>query len=103
MIHIIEKLKEALADSPKERVSPILIAEKLNVDEKTALDICLSLVKAGLVSVRYEITCPECSSDVIVVDSLRKLPKNYFVCDVCGERFIPSPDDVWTVFDFSQL
>jgi len=100
---IIGNLKKILGEVSKERVSPLLIAKKLDVNVDLAFHICLSLVKEGLASIKYEITCPECSTDMVVVDSLRKLPKGEIICDVCGECFVPTHDDIWVVFDFFHV
>lgn len=95
----IDKLKKILINIPKERISPLLIAKKLGINVNSAFYICMSLVKEELASIRYEITCPECSADVIVVNSLKELQKEYD-CDVCGEHFILSSNDIWVTFDF---
>lgn len=97
---LIERLKEILPEIPTKRVSPLLIAKKLNIDKKTAIDICVALEKLGLAKIRYEITCPECASDVLVLDNLKDIPKNKIQCDICGTRFIPTEDDIWIVCDF---
>jgi len=96
----IRKLKDILSSIPTERVSPILIAKKLGVSHDEAFRICEAMVKEGLASIRYEIVCPECSADVDIVDDIKNLPNEQVTCDVCGERFLPSADDIWVVLYF---
>ncbi len=97
---LIERLEEILPEIPTKRVSPILIAKKLNIDKRKAIDLCVALEKLGLAKIRYEITCPECASDVLVLDDLKDIPTDKIQCDVCGTWFIPTEDDIWIVCDF---
>lgn len=97
---IIQRLKDNINELPTDRVSPLLIAERLDIDANQAFTLCLSLVKEKLASIQYEITCPACSSDVIIVDNLRRLPKKEIKCDICDKSFEPTLDDIWIVFNF---
>jgi len=87
---ILNKIRDSLPTLPSHRVSLKLIAQKLNISEEEALKACLYLVRENQASVRYEITCPECASDVLIIDDLSDLPNEEITCDIYGETFSPS-------------
>lgn len=89
-----EELLNLLSEE-SERVSLILASKKLDIGMDEAFRLCLALADEGLLSVRYEITCPNCASDVLVVDDLAKVPRDEITCDVCGHNFTPELGDIW--------
>lgn len=80
------------------RISPLVFAKKLNIPDEEALDLTLYCAKEKLLKIRYELTCPKCSADLLTVNNLGKLPKKRVRCDVCDEEFSPTSDDVWVTF-----
>ncbi|EKF86553.1 restriction endonuclease [Methanobacterium formicicum] len=94
----IDLVKETLNKfAGLKRVSPLLISKELpEMSEEDILSIIFQLSKEKYLNINYEITCPECSSDVITLSSLKDIPDKVIceICDICNE-FIPTSSDIW--------
>lgn len=86
------------------RVSPLLISKELpEIPEDEILSIIFQLSKEEYINVNYEITCPECSSDVTALSSLKDIPDEVIceVCDDCNE-FRPTSSDIWITINVEK-
>lgn len=96
----IDLVKEILNNYVgSKRVSPLLISKELpEIPEDDVLSIIFQLSKEEkeYLHINYEITCPQCSTDVITLSSLKDIPDEVTceICDDCNE-FRPTPSDVW--------
>ncbi len=89
------KIKEIITNSGATRISPILISRKIpEISKDDILTILFELAEEDFLKVNYEITCPECSADVKIIDSLNDIP-NEIECDVCGYEFEPEQSHIW--------
>jgi len=57
--------------------------------------------RAGLLKVSYELRCPNCDADVFALSS-KHLATATYACDVCGERFLATIDDISTVYAITR-
>lgn len=78
------------------RISPEILAEKLNVSVCQASNICIEYVKKGLLEMRFEVICPECSSTVLF-KSVMDIPDKIH-CE-CGNNFMPMRENIRIVFE----
>jgi len=100
---IINKINSVLSNfSDKDRISPILVSNNLSqFPEETILSTIFYLVKKKEIRINYEITCPECSSDTIILPSLKEIPEEV-ICDVCNHKFKPDFSDIWITISLTK-
>jgi hypothetical protein len=92
---IINQVHSILSNlSGRDRISPLLICKKLpQFSEEVIMSIIFDLARRKEIRINYEITCPECSSDTIILTSLRDIPEEV-ICDVCNHKFKPRFSDI---------
>lgn len=98
---IIDDLLEIMAIEGRRRFSPNYVCERLNIDDIMAVaDYLISLTGQKLVP-QFEVECPNGDSDFSVSDP-RLITSDNRCCSICGEEYMPDPDRVWLVFDFTD-
>lgn len=102
---LLEKLDHlfARADAQRlRRLSGTLVANVLNTDLSTALELLLKCVNLGIVKVNYEVECSECGNSDFVLDDLGRLTADVRVCRVCDTEYTPSSNLIWITFDLQE-
>lgn len=95
---IIKKIDQIIASLPRfKRISFLLLSKRLKISKELSYNVALFCVEEGLMEIKYEITCPNCSSDLLSISNLSDIQKSEITCDICEEKFIPSENDLWIV------
>jgi class 3 adenylate cyclase len=82
--------------------NPRLIAERLGVDERTSLRVLLQALKAGLVTLHWEVRCPHCGMVTTDIPELGSF-KHTVTCVACTSEFPPQLDhDVRVSFSLAE-
>lgn len=93
---IIKKIDKFIASLPKNtRFSPLIFLKEFNLSKDLSEEISFYCVNEEILDIKYEITCPECSTDVLTISSLDNIPKGHTKCDICNESFIPQEEDIY--------
>ena len=100
LIKAIDKILGEL--ETESRISPFIFTRLLGIPKDKSLDIVFYCAELGIIKIEYEITCPECSSDVLKFSSLREISRENVRCDVCGETFTPTEKDIWLIFSLIE-
>lgn len=80
----VDALGQLLRTAPDEqlfRMNPYLLAEKLGVPERAAVDLCLAATHAGLLEFTWGIVCPACGAFLNTPAALRALQDQ--TCAMC--------------------
>lgn len=70
-------------DSDVERIRPLALARAWQEPPRHGVELCLGAVKAGLLSMSWDILCPRCRGAKSAVSSLDRLPKGVH-CASCN-------------------
>jgi class 3 adenylate cyclase len=65
------------------RLKPKLLARKLGVAERPAIEACLASVRAGLLTMKWDLLCTNCRGAKVSVAALAELPKGAH-CPSCN-------------------
>ncbi len=79
---LIRHLAEA-GDEDVVRMQPYALAARLGTPRLDTLRVCLYATKAGLLSLMWELLCPNCRVPKLEPDTLALVPPK-FHCDTCG-------------------
>jgi len=94
-VDMADALADFLLSAPDQSVAkirPIALAQKLNVEESTLLDVCLRAVVQGLLKIEWDILCPTCRVAADSRDSLKQLTAHTH-CEACNYDFQSSLAD----------
>jgi hypothetical protein len=98
-------LAEVSSRSPT-RFSPLAVARGLQIDEKEALELLLKCTDIGILSVNYEVECPECSASKIIAKDINNLPdpdkELIYICNACAENYLFDPKLIWITFGLKE-
>lgn len=64
-------------------IRPLRLARHWRVAERDVIELCLRAVRAGLLSLRWELLCPNCRGPKLTVGSLDQLPRGAH-CPTCN-------------------
>jgi class 3 adenylate cyclase len=65
------------------RIKPKLLARQLGIAERPAVEVCLAGVKAGLLTMKWDLLCTNCRGAKLSVAALSELPKGAH-CPSCN-------------------
>ncbi|MFL0507239.1 hypothetical protein ACH0B5_15975 [Ureibacillus sp. 179-F W5.1 NHS] len=98
---IVEEFIDSIALQNIRRLSPIYVANQLNItDVDLVFDALMRLADYKL-RVKYEIQCVECGSGDFVLYDRNNLNKELKECRFCHNNYIPDQDKVWITFDIT--
>lgn len=97
----IDDLLRQMALEGRRRFSPRYICGrlKINNDEEVA-NYLLGLAESKVIPM-FEVECPNGDSDFFV-DHPNKILYEPRYCSICGIEYIPDPDQIWLVFNFTN-
>jgi class 3 adenylate cyclase len=75
-------------DSELERMRPRALARRWHVAPRAAIETCLAAVRGGLLTLRWDLVCPQCRGAKITATSLDQLPQGAHCpsCNIDYER-----------------
>lgn len=75
-------------DSELERMRPRVLARRWQVAPRAAIETCLAAVREGLLTLRWDLVCPQCRGAKVVATSLDQLPQGAHCpsCNIDYER-----------------
>jgi len=89
-------------DATVARMRPFEIADRLGVDRRTMLRLCLAATRSGLLNLSWSVLCTGCGGQKARLDGLEGLGATH--CDACDIRFDPLFDrSVEVTFDAKPL
>jgi class 3 adenylate cyclase len=65
------------------QIRPLRLARQWRAAERDVIELCLLAVKAGLLSLHWDLLCPNCRGPKVTVASLDRLPQGAH-CDTCN-------------------
>ena len=85
--HLSEHLLEA-PETELERMRPRRLARRWQVAPREAIETCLAAVEDGLLTLRWDLVCPQCRGAKVTVTSLDQLPQGAHCpsCNIDYER-----------------
>ncbi|HML10861.1 MAG TPA: adenylate/guanylate cyclase domain-containing protein [Stellaceae bacterium] len=81
-----DKLAEHLLSAPDselERMRPRALARRWHVAPRLAIETCLAAVREGLLTLRWDLVCPQCRGAKLTATSLDQLPQGAH-CSSCN-------------------
>jgi class 3 adenylate cyclase len=81
-----ERLGAHLLDAPEtelERMRPRALARRWQVTPRAAIETCLAAVREGLLTLRWDLVCPQCRGAKVTATSLDQLPQGAH-CSSCN-------------------
>ena len=79
---IAEHVMTAMA-SDLTHLKPKLLARRLGVEQRPAIEACLASVKAGLLTMKWDLLCTSCRGPKLTALALSELPRGAH-CDSCN-------------------
>jgi class 3 adenylate cyclase len=75
-------------DSDLMRIRPLRLARQWKQPERHVIECCLQSVRAGLLSLRWDLLCPRCQGAKVSADRLDELPRDGHCpsCNISYER-----------------
>jgi class 3 adenylate cyclase len=75
-------------DSELERMRPRALARRWQVTPRAAIETCLAAVREGLLTLRWDLVCPQCRGAKVTATSLDQLPQGAHCpsCNIDYER-----------------
>jgi class 3 adenylate cyclase len=85
------QLADHLLDAPDtdlERMRPRALARRWGVAPRAAIETCLAAVREGLLTLRWDLVCPQCRGAKVTANSLDQLPQGAHCpsCNIDYER-----------------
>jgi class 3 adenylate cyclase len=85
------QLAEHLLGAPEtelERMRPRALARRWHIAPRAAIEMCLAAVRAGLLTLRWDLVCPQCRGAKVTATSLDQLPQGAHCpsCNIDYER-----------------
>jgi class 3 adenylate cyclase len=79
------------------QIRPKVLADHLNVPARTAIEACLAAVKAGLLTMKWGLLCPNCRGPKLSVALLSELPRGAHCasCNIDYERDFEKNVELW--------
>jgi class 3 adenylate cyclase len=85
-LHVADHLAADLLDAPEselERMRPRTLARRWRVTPRAAIETCLAAVRDGLLTLRWDLVCPQCRGAKVTAISLDQLPQGAH-CPSCN-------------------
>ncbi|MBV9554900.1 MAG: hypothetical protein JO032_19130, partial [Alphaproteobacteria bacterium] len=85
-LHAAEPLAAHLLDAPEsdlERMRPRTLARRWQVTSRAAIETCLAAVREGLLTLRWDLVCPQCRGAKVTAATLDQLPQGAH-CPSCN-------------------
>jgi class 3 adenylate cyclase len=83
---LVRRFSQLLSEASEvelSRVRPLRLARLWNADERAVIELCLRAVRAGLLTLRWDILCPSCRGAPVGAFSLDQLPSGAH-CPSCN-------------------
>lgn len=94
-------LLEDMVIENRRNFSPLYICSRLDVDDIKGITCLLINDFNDILSVNYEVECPNGDSDFIVND-ISLIKDEIRICHHCGEEYVPDPKNIWITFNFKD-
>ncbi|HZK90255.1 MAG TPA: adenylate/guanylate cyclase domain-containing protein [Stellaceae bacterium] len=85
-LYAADHLAAELLDAPEsdlERMRPRTLARRWQVTPRAAIETCLAAVREGLLTLRWDLVCPQCRGAKVTATSLDQLPQGAH-CSSCN-------------------
>lgn len=97
----IDELLEILVLEKKNHISPHYICRRLNITDIEGVTKYLLSLDGSKIKISYVVECPDGDGD-LVVSNLSEINSEPRICRLCGQDYIPDPNRVSVVFDFTS-
>jgi class 3 adenylate cyclase len=92
LVDKLAALVSGAGDLDAARIRPFAVADAWGEDRLAVLGVCLSAVRAGLLTLRWEVVCPSCRVATEVIPSLAELA-DHGACQLCDLDFALDLED----------
>jgi hypothetical protein len=83
---LVDRLTRFVAEGAEvdlQRIRPLRLAKIWRADERAVIELCLRAVRAGLLTLRWDVLCPNCRGGAAIASSLDELPRGAH-CPSCN-------------------